>query len=109
MTAQSREDLIAMAIRVLRGIRDTEPLIERIAGHVPSVHYQLAMRFRLEHGISIVTGAVDAIVPEDGWLVRFDVPPDRLQGDPSRVTELAVLLVDAAIEALEARRAKEPR
>lgn len=109
MTEQSREDLIAMAIRVLRGIRDSAPVIEKLAGTIPACHYQLALRFRLETGVSIVTGAVDAVVPPDGWLLRFDVPPDRLQGDPSRVTTLAVLLVDAALEALANRRAKEPR
>ena len=100
--AQTRDELICMAMSVLRSIRD----VARIT-HNEAVQH-LAMRFRVTHGLSIVTGAVDAITPEDGWLVRWEIDPSRLQGDPSRVTTLAVLLVDAALQALDARRAKEP-
>lgn len=100
---QTREDLIALAMKVLRGLRD----VERI--HPTGRAQQLAMRFHLERGVSIVTGAVDALAPEDGWLVRWEIPAERLQGDPGRVTTLAVLLADAALEALANRRAKEQK
>jgi hypothetical protein len=100
---QTREDLIALVMKVLRAIRDVERINQ--TGRTQ----QLAMRFSLERGVSVVTGAVDAIAPDDGWLVRWEIPPERLQGDPGAVTSLAVLLADAALEALANRRAKEKK
>jgi hypothetical protein len=100
---QTREDLIALAIKVLRAIRD----VERI--HQSGKPQHPAMRFHLERGVSIVTGAVDVLAPDDGWLVKWEIPAEHLQGDPGRVTSLAVLLADAALEALANRRAKEPK
>jgi hypothetical protein len=100
---QSREDLIALTIKVLRAIRD----VERI--NKTGRPQQLAMRFHLDRGVSIVTGAVDVLAPEDGWLVKWEIPAERLRGDPGVVTSLAVLLADAALEALANRRAKEKK
>lgn len=100
---QTREDLIALVMKVLRAIRDVERINQ--TGRTQ----QLAMRFSLERGVSIVTGAVDVAEPADGWLVKWEIPAERLQGDPGVVTSLAVILADAALEALANRRAKEKK
>lgn len=94
MTTQTREDLIRLTMQSLRTIRDTARM------------QHLSMRFHLTHGLSVVTGEVDEVAPGDGWLVRWSIDPTPFKS-PSHITLLAILLVDAALEALAGRRAKE--